>query len=360
MSSAKFSVFSKIKRRFYRHLWISRPLLFISLALASIGLLIFLFPFIFNLLKQLFKSSNFLTSWINPSIVNLDSSRGRTNILLLGIGGAEHPGADLTDSLMLISVNLDNTDTVLLSLPRDIWVGSLQAKLNTAYHYGEEKKPGGGLILAQSAVSEVINQPVHYAVLLNFSGFEKAVDLIGGLDINVPHGFTDNKYPIPGKENVQPESDRYQTLTFSSGFQHMDGSTALKYIRSRNAQGEEGTDYARAQRQQRIILAFKDKLFTLKIILNPKKIKALSQIFSESVVTDLSSNTYPDLIKLALRLDKDNIRTGILNQGSSNEDIPPLLYNPPASLYGQWVLRPVNNNWQAVYSYIEEIIYQNQ
>jgi len=360
MSSAKFSVFSKIKRRFYKRLWLLRPIFFISLILAAIGLLVFLIPFIFNLLKQIFKSSNILTSWINPSIVNLDSSRGRTNILLLGIGGDEHPGADLTDSLMLISINLDTVDTVLLSLPRDIWVESLQAKLNTAYHYGEEKKPGGGLILAQSAVSEIINQPIHYVILLNFSGFEKAVDLIGGLDINVPHGFTDTKYPIPGKENVQPESDRYQILTFSSGLQHMDGSTALKYIRSRYAQGEEGTDYARAQRQQRIILAFKDKLFTPRIALNPKKIKALSQIFSESVITNLSSATYSDLIKLALRINKNNIRTGILDQGSFNEDIPPLLYNPPINIYGQWVLHPVNNDWQAVYSYIEEIIYQNQ
>jgi len=360
MTLVKFTVFSKIKRRFYKHLWLLRPVFFISLILVATGILIFLIPFIFNLIKQLSKKSNILTSWINPSIVNLDSSRGRTNILLLGIGGGEHPGADLTDSLMLISINLDTVDTVLLSLPRDIWVESFQAKLNTAYHYGEEKKPGKGLILAQSAVSEIINQPIHYAVLLNFSGFEKAVDLISGLDINVPHGFTDNKYPIPGKENVQPESDRYQTVAFSSGLQHMDGATALKYIRSRNAQGEEGTDYARAQRQQRVILAFKDKLFTPRIILNPKKIKALSQIFSESVITNLSSDTYSDLIKLALRINKNNIRTGILDQGSSNEDIPPLLYNPPVSFYGQWVLRPVNNDWQPVFNYIEEIIYQNQ
>lgn len=354
------SPFPKLKRRLYKHLWLVRPVSYILTALIIISLLVWLTPPLIKLTKKLAKGPTLVASLINPSITGLETFRGRSNTLLLGVAGGNHPGADLTDSIIVLSVNIKTGDTVLLSLPRDIWVESLQAKLNAAYHYGEAKKPGSGLTLAKAAVSEIINQPVHYAVLLNFSGFEKAIDLIGGITVNVPRGFTDPQYPIPGKEEAQPETSRYEKLTFVSGRQAMDGATALKYVRSRHAEGEEGTDYARAQRQQRIILAFKDKLFSAAILLNPSKIKQLSQVFSESIVADLPTAVYPDLAKLAWRIDQDNIRTGILNQGSDNEDIPPLLYNPPAYLYGQWVLLPINDNWQAIYDYVEELLYQNQ
>ncbi|MFC1627304.1 LCP family protein [Patescibacteria group bacterium] len=348
----------KIKRRLYKYLLIFKPIIYFVSAIILIIFLIWFAPKTFPFFKTILKVPSAIISLINPSITKLDSSQNRTNILLLGIGGGDHPGGDLTDSIMLISVDIKTGDAVLISLPRDIWVESLSAKLNHAYRFGEEKQAGSGLVLAKSAVSEITNQPVHYTVLLDFSGFEKAIDIIGGLDINVPHGFVDEQYPVPGKESAQPESDRYQTLEFLAGQQHMDGSTALKYVRSRHAKGIEGTDFARAQRQQRVILALKDQLLTARVILNPKKISQLKQAFQDSVKTDIDSSAYPDLLKLAMRIDQDNIRTGIIDQGSETEEIPPLLYNPPASQYGQWVLLPIDNDWQAVFDHVQEIIYQ--
>jgi len=351
---------NKLKRRFYKHLWFFRPFSYLLIALVILFSLIWLVPKLTPFFRRLVKGPAMAISLFNPSLTHLNSSRQRTNILLLGMAGGDHPGADLTDSIMLISINSQTNDTVLISLPRDTWVESLSAKLNTAYHYGETKQLDGGLVLAKAAVSEIINQPIHYGILLDFSGFEKAIDIIGGLDLDVPHGFVDKKYPIPGKEAAEIEADRHQTIEFLSGSQHMNGATALKYVRSRNAEGEEGTDFARAQRQQRVILAFKNQLLSAKTFLNLKRLKQLNQIFKDSVATDIPSDSYPDLFKLALRVDKDNIRTGIIDQGSQSEDIPPLLYNPPASLYGQWVLIPVNNDWQPIFDHIEEIIYQNQ
>ncbi len=351
---------SKLKRRFYKYLWLLRPLIYFFIIAFFLLCLVWLTPKLWSILKTVSKGPSMLISLINPGLEKLNKSRDRTNILLLGMGGGNHPGADLTDSLMLISVNLLSGDTVIISLPRDIWVESLSAKLNTAYHFGETKESGGGLVLAKAAVSEITHQPIHYAVLLDFTGFEKAIDVLGGIDLNIPHGFIDEKYPLPGQENAAVESDRYEIIKFSAGLQHLDGPTALKYVRSRQAQGEEGTDYARAQRQQLVILAFKDQLLSLKTLLHPQKLKNLKAIFKDSVKTDIPASGYPDMLKLVLRLNKDKIRTGILDQGSVSEDIPPLLYNPPSSLYGQWVLLPVNNNWQAVHQYISDIIYQNQ
>jgi len=342
----------KLKRRLYQYLLFFRPVIYLSL--------IIFFALFFLWLIPKFRPVLSLFSFFNPAITKLESYRGRTNILLLGLAGGEHPGADLTDSLILFSINLTTKDTVLISLPRDIWVESLAAKLNTAFHYGETKSAGGGLILAKSAVSEIINQPVHYAVLIDFSGFEKAIDVVGGIDLTVPHSFVDNQYPVPGKETAEPESERYERLEFLAGPQHFDGPTALKYVRSRHADGEEGSDFARSQRQQLVLMAFKDKLLSLSVLFNPAKIKALKQIFDSSVKTDFPGFVLPDLVKLGLRLKTIDLRTGIIDQGSESEDIPPLLYHPDSSLYGQWVLLPIANNWQAVHRYIEEIIYQNQ
>lgn len=331
-----------------KYLWLWRPPAYL------VGLILVVW-----LGRALWPPAKAAVSLLNPNI-NLESFKNRTNILLLGIGGKGHEGADLTDSIMLVSTNLVTADTVIISLPRDIWVGSLQAKLNTAYHYGEDKQAGGGLILAKAAVAEIVNQPVHYGVVLDFSGFERAIDVLGGVDVNVPRGFVDKLYPIPGKEGAEPESDRYETIEFKPGQQHFDGPTALKYVRSRHAEGEEGTDYARAQRQQRAILAFKDKFLSAKTLLSWSKLKQLKAIGLESVKTDLAPGVYPDLIKLALKIDREQLRTGVLDQGSQAEDIPPLLYNPPTSRFGQWVLLPAGDDWSPVWRYIEEILYQNQ
>ncbi len=339
--------FAKLKRRLAQHAWLGRlAALILGLALTA------------GLARALMPAVKSGISWLNPRL-DLQSFKNRTNILLLGIGGDGHDGGDLTDSIILLSADLSSGDVVLISLPRDIWVVSLAAKLNTAYYYGEVKQEGGGLILAKAAAGEIINQPVHYGLVLDFSGFERAVDVLEGIKVDVPRGFVDSQYPISGKEEAQPESARWETIEFKSGRQNFDGATALKYVRSRHADSEEGSDYNRAQRQQRVILAFRDKLLQAKTLLNFGKIKQLKQIALTSVKTDLKPETYPDLMKLALKIDREQLRTGVLDQGSRAEDIPALLYNPPLGRFGQWVLLPAGDDWKAVYQYIEEILYQN-
>jgi len=164
---------------------------------------------------------------------------GRTNLVLLGTGGEGHEGPDLADTVIFISIKLDTGQATLISIPRDVWVPSMRAKINSAYHYGFEKQATpGGLLLAKSAVSESVGQPVHFVVKIDFSAFVKAIDILGGIDINIDRSFTDDQYPIPGKENDACGGDpqtkcRYETLSFSDGPQHMDGSEALKFVRSR-------------------------------------------------------------------------------------------------------------------------------
>jgi LCP family protein required for cell wall assembly len=288
------------------------------------------------------------------------STSNKTNILLLGMGGANHKGSELTDSIIVASIDLSSADTVLLSIPRDIWIDSLKTKINAVYYYGEQKVPDGGLILAKAAVEEIIGQPIHYGVTLSFEGFRRAIDLVGGIEVDVPETFDDFKYPIPGMEDAEPEELRYQHLHFDIGLQKLNGDLSLKYVRSRNAEGNQGTDFARSQRQQQVIIAFKNKVISLETILSPGKIRELVRTFSDSVKTDISEPEYLSLAKLAIKARNQDVRHGSLKVQDAENDKQELLINPPAYEYGgQWVLIGKNKSWNQVHLYIESLFYEN-
>jgi len=236
-----------------------------------------------------------LSFWLQPK-------PGRTNFLVLGISGGDHSGPDLTDSIIFFSVESQSGKGLLLSLPRDIWIAPLRTKLNSVYHYQ-------GLEATKQNVGEILGQKIDYSLVIDFNLFTKIVDELGGVTVNVERTFDDFKYPIAGKEDDLCNGDkeykcRYEHVHFDAGLQTMDGVTALKYVRSRNAEGEEGTDFARSQRQQRLLAAIKEKIFTPQIILNPRKIMSLWNLVMANIKTDVPQDEYTNLLKIALRMKK--------------------------------------------------------
>ena len=353
----------KLKRYLFRFL----PLMKLVFFLSAVGLIIFsfylAFPFFWKMGSNIFALPRTALVFFKPEKTSLKTTQGRLNFLLLGIGGGGHISPDLTDTMFFTSFDLQNADLVMLAIPRDIWLEDLETKINATYHYGEEKEAGGGLILGKSGVEKVTGQIIHYAILIDFEGFKKAIDLLGGIKVFVDQSFDDFKYPVPGKENEECEDGegyrcRYQYLHFDSGWQIMNGETALQFVRSRNAEGEEGTDFARSQRQQKIILAFRNKLFSPKILLSPKKIKQLKKIAEEHIKTDLPLNldSFATLAGSFLKfsLAKKPIRTLSLETG--DEENPQFLINPPSWQYGQWVLRPRTGDWQEIHQYLQSKI----
>lgn len=139
-----------------------------------------------------------VTRLIFDSGVELKSLQGRTNIVLLGIAGGQHDGADLTDTIMILSFHPTSKTLSLISLPRDVWSDTLKDKINSAYHYGEEKKKGGGLILSKAIISDVVGLPIEYGFVFDFSKFRDVINLVGGITIDVPESFTDAEFPIAG------------------------------------------------------------------------------------------------------------------------------------------------------------------
>ncbi len=274
---------------------------------------------------------------------------GRVNILLLGIPGGTHDGADLTDTILVLSFHEKNQSLAMISVPRDIWSDTLKDKVNSAYHYGEVKKKGGGLVLSKAIVSDMVGLPIQYALVLDFSGFRKVIDLIGGIEVNVPASFTDTEYPIPGKENDECEGDtefrcRYEPLHFEGGVQVMDGDQALQYVRSRHAEGDEGSDFARSRRQQEVILALKEKLMSSDIYLNPGKVDNLYGAFDEAADTDMNIGELLTIGKLFLKTLKEQ------TQRISLED---KLYTPPSSWYGRYVLLP-EESFEAIHAFVRK------
>ncbi len=317
----------------------------------------------------------FLFQFIFNHNIELKKSDDNINILLLGIGGGNHDGPNLSDSMIFASINLNKNKVTLISIPRDLWISDINQKINAAYAIGQEKRAGGGLVLAEAVVSKVVGQPVDYGVRIDFSGFVKAVDEVGGLDITVDRSFIDYKYPIEGKEDdscghtveelkalatassqLQAFPCRYMTVSFNKGLQHMDGKTALEFVRSRHALGQEGTDFARSQRQEKVIKAFKDKIISPQTLLDPGKILNLYNIVKNSIDTDIKSDEFDDFIRLGEKMKNAKIQTTVIDIGDEETKRPGLLVNPPISEATdyEWILVPRvgNGNFSEIHKYV--------
>ena len=281
----------------------------------------------------------------------------------MGKSGADHDGADLTDTMILVSVSTDGNGIKTVSIPRDIWVPEIMSKVNSAYYWGKNgsayfstEETGGGIAFAKKMVGEITGETINYGVVIDFSAFKEIVDALGGITINVENSFTDKLYPIEGRENDLCNGDRtyacrYETIAFSAGAQIMDGTTALKFVRSRHAEGDEGTDIAREARQQKIIGAIKEKVLKPRTYLSIKNIKAFITIANKYIETDMDFPTAGTLARIALR-NIDNI-----SQHSFPED---LLIVPPNRLYNNlyvFIPKAGNGNWTEIQKWFASNIY---
>jgi anionic cell wall polymer biosynthesis LytR-Cps2A-Psr (LCP) family protein len=347
---------------------IKTKLIFFSLILL-IGLTLIVRPYYLFVTKTLQVSP--LKTLL--SIDGIKTYNDHVNILLLGIAGADHEGPNLSDSIVVASYDLKTNHLTTISIPRDVWSEALHDKINSAYAYGEAKKKGAGFILARTEVETIIGQPIHYAAAVDFDQFEELINFIGGIDVNVEKTFDDYAFPIPDKnlneppscghseEDIQKFTDsfpteaeiwkyfpcRYEHIHFDAGIIHMDGQTALNFVRSRHATGSEGTDFAREKRQQKIFEAIKNKLigFAKKPDLN--NYKKLYDLVDKLVKRDINNQQAAIILKDI-----------ILKRNFKQEKIvlsEDFFINPVTHLEkydGLWVLTPKNDDINIVHDYI--------
>jgi LCP family protein required for cell wall assembly len=295
-------------------------------------------------------------SFLSSKDSEIKSQNGRVNLLILGIGGKGHDGSDLTDTMIFASISLTGSPIKLVSIPRDIWIPEIRAKINSAYYWGNlQPERGGGLNFTKQIVTEVTGQPVNYALVIDFSGFQDIIDTIGGIDVSIDRSFTDTKYPVAGRENDLCGGDltlacRYETIHFDKGVTHMDGATALTFVRSREGDNGENTDFARSVRQQKVIAAVGKKALFINTILNPVKDYRILVTVKASVETDLNPTALGILARTILA-NKNNMSSMVLSTD--------LLINPPISpAYDkQYVLIPKagNGKWEEIHAWIKSI-----
>ena len=248
---------------------------------------------------------------MNPDMLKGESS-GRINILLLGRGGGAHTAPDLTDTIMLASVDPINHKATILSLPRDMWVtvpSKGPMKLNASWQTGRNdyqkrfgvqannpKAMDAGFELLNKTVEEIIGMNIDYNLIVNFQAFKQAIDTVGGVSVNVPSDLVD---PTMAWENAN------NPVLAKAGPQIFDGKHALIYVRSR----ETTSDFARSERQRAMMLALKDKISSAGIMSNPKKISDLIKTFGDNVYSDLSVKDATRLYSITQKISDMDIKT---------------------------------------------------
>ena len=289
-----------------------------GLAIAMVLVIIFggtLFSQSYLKLHKVFKGSTETAAALKPNVAPellKGEGSGRVNVLLLGRGGAEHDGGDLTDTMMVASIDPVNHTSVLFSIPRDMWVsvpGGGAMKINAAWETGEFKylgkiAPGStdskaikaGFDTVDKTVESVLGIDINYNVLLDFQAFKQAVDTVGGVSVNVPTDLVD---PTMAWENAN------NPVLAKAGSQAFDGKHALIYVRSR----ETTSDFARGERQRAVMMALKTKVETLGTLSNPLKISGLLSAFGNNVSTDLSLNNASRLYSITKQITPSNIKS---------------------------------------------------
>lgn len=297
-----------------------------------------------------------LDSNVDPSKLKGEGD-GRVNILLLGRGGEGHEGADLTDTMILVSIDPIAKEAALLSVPRDLYVpvqGHGSMKINSTFYTGKSavlnktRKPNAetkkqaeeaGFKLVEQTVEKNLGVPVHYRAMVDFAGFEKAVNNVGGIDLNVPTAV---------KEQMRINGKPY-LLNVNPGQQHMDGFKALAYSRSRQTSAR--GDFDRSERQRLIIIALKQKISKAGTYSNPSKISKLLDTVGGHVQTNFSVNDLARLHDLSRQIDQSKIKSiGLAD--------PPNNYLTTTNLGGQSVVVPRtgNGNFKEIQSYLRNVL----
>jgi len=233
-----------------------------------------------------------------------ESKKGIFNVVFLGYGGGNHSGGGLTDSIIVLHVNSNTKRYTLISVPRDLWIqGGRKVNAEATIN---------GYQGSSSAIGGITGLSIDNFVAIDFGSFVKLIDSLGGINVDVPASFTDNLYPIEGKENdvcgisedqinalKAQYSDfnlekqftcRYETVSYEKGPATLDGTAALKFVRSRHGD----SDFGRSARQFAVLKGIANRLISLKSV---SKLDSTIDALSNMVKTDLTLGKIKTLLE---------------------------------------------------------------
>lgn len=257
----------------------------------------------------------------------------RINILLIAVGGEGHSGEELADTIMVLSFRPSDKTVALLSIPRDLYVQvpgeNYYTKINAVHAQGEAKKKNGGPPLLQEKVEEITGLPIHYYGRVDFTAFKRIVDAVGGIDITIPNSFV----------------DYWHNISFPAGTEHMNGDRALAYVRARYIEGPEGGDFKRAARQQQVLLALQEKVFSVQTALDFSALNSILNSIADNVRTDLQLWEMKRLYELVRSINQQQVHSVVLTTGPKGVLVgsTEILGGKPAA-----ILKPRTNDYSEI------------
>ncbi len=294
------------------------------------------------------KKASFLQAvknfFFQPQNVLQGQKEDRINILILGIGGPGHDGPYLSDTNIIISIKPSSQQVAMISIPRDMSAnieGYGWGKINHANAIGENNKANSGGEFARQTFAKTLGIDIPYYIRIDFKAFTDIIDAVGGIEIDVPNSFTDYDYPGPNYS--------YQTVSFKAGKETMDGERALIYSRSRHGDNGEGSDFARAKRQQLVIEALKNKLLSAGTILNPIKLEKITNSLAEHILSNLDFSQMMYLAGAASEIDNKNVKTLVLDNS------PQGYLTSIIGQDGAYLLAPTTGNYDNIKNAINNI-----
>lgn len=245
----------------------------------------------------------------DPLVVDLPTpfatpatTSARINILLTGIdsgGTREHA---LTDTMMVVSVDPETKAVAMISFPRDIanfplyTGGTYKNKINSLTTFAAQHPdqfPDGPMVTLQKELGFLLGAPIHYYAAIDLDGFRRMIDVVGGVTIDNPRAIDDPRYDW---------LDGTHGFRLAAGEHHLNGRTALAYVRSRQGLGD--SDFTRARRQQQVLVALRTKLTSPSML---PKLPEILNAAGDTVRTSFPSNRIDDMLTLAAQIDNDTI-----------------------------------------------------
>jgi anionic cell wall polymer biosynthesis LytR-Cps2A-Psr (LCP) family protein len=309
--------------------------------------------------RSINKQPNYLIETIYNSVKdNPYQSKDKINFLILGLDPRNDTleKTETTDTIIFASLNLKTFKLNLISTPRDLWFYEKGVKINGLYPLALDQGSDKFNFLKDN-FQKLYGQPIDHVIILSTDNLINFTNLIGGVDLYLDKGFTDKQYPNPDYiKNPSPKIPMYKTVTFPTGWVHLDSSNITEFVRSRKgadtaAQG--GTDIGRIERQQLLIQALLDKIKSGNLINTKDGAKNLYLFWDQQISKTISdTNVLQIIFVLNQNINKISLNKIEIPIGTKASD--GIIYHPLKFINKQWVFITSDDKYQAFQKFISD------
>jgi len=333
------------------------------LKITTISFLVLLSVFltcIFLSAKQIGYPPKLLINILSQAYKQKDRLPTNINFLILGVDQRQDwlENSLDSDTILFANLNTDDLNLNLISLPRDLWFKPTSGRINKIYQLSFEQPDPSDFI--KSSFQALIGVPIDHVIVIDTQVLVPLVKVVGPLEINLEHGFTDDQYPDPNHiTDPQNYSNPYMTISFNQGLNIIDEQNILYFVRSRKgAQSTDlgGTDIGRSQRQQLLIEAIIQKLKKINST-DFALIANLYQIWSQQIQKDIEDQIILSIaFRNKLNINKLNIISTSLPIQDNLVGTIGVIYHPLYFSNNAWVYLPVETDYTSIHHFVDQQI----